>query len=75
MTRRYGRAGQPVPLCVTCARFCCRLAVSCPRLGWLYLHSTAATSRAVVAALKAADLGWLSDSDWPRTIVLWLPGR
>ena len=64
-----------MPLCVTCARFCCRLAVSCPRLVGLWLHSTAATSRAVVAALKAADLYWDSDRRLPRNIRLWLPGR
>ena len=58
-----------MPLYVTCARFCCRLPVSCPRLVDLYLHSTLATSRAVLAALKAAYLRW------SRIIWLYAPGR
>ena len=49
--------------------------MSCRELCVLYLHSTLATSRAILAALQAADLGWDSDEDQPRTIQLWVPGE
>ena len=57
-----------------------RSAVSCPawscrRLVYLFLHSTLSTSRAVLAALQAADLGWHSGRDEPRTIKIVVPGR
>ena len=53
---------------------CYRLVKSCRQLQYLYLHCTADTTRAVLTALKEADLG--RDSyGLPRTIELGVPGR
>ncbi|KAF0308835.1 hypothetical protein FJT64_002110 [Amphibalanus amphitrite] len=50
-----------------------RLVKSCRKLYYLYLHCTADTTRAVLTALKKADL---RDSDGrPRTICLCVPGE
>ncbi|KAF0309937.1 hypothetical protein FJT64_018976 [Amphibalanus amphitrite] len=49
-----------------------RLVKSCRKLCALYLHCTADTGRAVLTALKEADLGRDSDGE-PRTIYLSVP--
>ncbi|KAF0314721.1 hypothetical protein FJT64_000080 [Amphibalanus amphitrite] len=49
-----------------------RLVKSCRKLDRLYLHCTADTTRAVLTALKKADLGRDSDGR-PRIIWLWVP--
>ncbi|KAF0314139.1 hypothetical protein FJT64_015396 [Amphibalanus amphitrite] len=51
-----------------------RLVKSCRKLEFLYLHCTADTTRAVLTALKKADLGRDSDGR-PRTIYLSVPGE
>ena len=56
------------------ALLCYRLVKSCRELWILYLHCTADTGRAVLTALKEADLGRDSYGE-PRTIDLRVPGR
>ncbi|KAF0309169.1 hypothetical protein FJT64_019698 [Amphibalanus amphitrite] len=51
-----------------------QLVKSCRELCVLYLHCTADTGRAVLTALKKADLGRYSDGR-PRTIRLYVPGE
>ncbi|XP_043225579.1 uncharacterized protein LOC122383333, partial [Amphibalanus amphitrite] len=51
-----------------------RLVKSCRKLRYLHLHCTADTTRAVLTALKEADLGRRSYG-LPRTIYLHVPGE
>ncbi|KAF0295988.1 hypothetical protein FJT64_006592 [Amphibalanus amphitrite] len=51
-----------------------RVVKSCRNLECLRLHCTADTGRAVLTALKEADLGRYIDGE-PRTICLGVPGR
>ncbi|XP_043238993.1 uncharacterized protein LOC122390295 [Amphibalanus amphitrite] len=70
---RLGDRQRPAETAFTAAAVT-RLVKSCRKLWWLYLHCTADTGRAVLTALKEADLGRRSDGR-PRTIDLRIPGR
>ncbi|XP_043225580.1 uncharacterized protein LOC122383334 [Amphibalanus amphitrite] len=68
-----GDLQRPAETAFTAAAYT-RLVKSCRELWALYLHCTADTTRAVLTALKEADLGRDSNGR-PRTISLWVPGE
>ncbi|KAF0299619.1 hypothetical protein FJT64_027703 [Amphibalanus amphitrite] len=70
-TLTLGDLQRPAETAFTAAAYT-RLVKSCRKLWSLYLHCTADTGRAVLTALKEADLGRDSDGE-PRTIWLIVP--
>ncbi|XP_043241007.1 uncharacterized protein LOC122391282 [Amphibalanus amphitrite] len=68
-----GDRQRPAETAFTAAAYT-RLVKSCRQLQYLYLHCTADTTRAVLTALKEADLGRDSDGE-RRTIYLSVPGE
>ncbi|XP_043240793.1 LRR receptor-like serine/threonine-protein kinase HSL2 [Amphibalanus amphitrite] len=65
-----GDRQRPAETAFTAAAYT-RLVKSCRKLWCLYLHCTADTGRAVLTALKEADLRY--SNGWPRTICLRVP--
>ncbi|KAF0294914.1 hypothetical protein FJT64_007444 [Amphibalanus amphitrite] len=70
---KLGDRQRPAETAFTAAAYT-RLVKSCRALWQLYLHCTADTGRAVLTALKEADLGRRSDGR-PRFIYLFVPGH